>query len=70
VTATSCQVRTPGVCTVAATCVDHIVEAVRGGTDDPSNLRASCQGCNLDREHRRRRGAGPARWVTSSSLPR
>lgn len=28
---------------------DHIVERVHGGTDDPRNLRAACQGCNLQR---------------------
>src|SRR5689334_16700156 len=33
-----CQLRLPG-CTVKANTVDHIVEAEKGGSDEPRNLR-------------------------------
>lgn len=46
----TCQVRTPGVCTVAATQVDHVIPLSSGGSPyDEANLRASCAACNLDR---------------------
>ena len=31
---------------VEATCIDHVVPKVQGGTDDPSNLRPLCALCN------------------------
>lgn len=34
-------------CGQPATHVDHVVALARGGSDDPSNLRALCQLCNL-----------------------
>ncbi len=40
-----CQLRLPG-CTLIATCVDHVLPLAAGGTDHPSNLRASCDPCN------------------------
>jgi 5-methylcytosine-specific restriction endonuclease McrA len=33
-------------CGKPATCVDHIRPLARGGSDHPSNLRASCGPCN------------------------
>jgi 5-methylcytosine-specific restriction protein A len=53
----ACQLRLAG-CTGTATEVDHVLPVAHGGTDEPANLRASCQSCN------RRRGPGrtvPAR---------
>jgi 5-methylcytosine-specific restriction protein A len=43
--------------------VDHIIPKVMGGTDDPSNLRATCRYCNRSRAGRR-----PAanKWNASS----
>ena len=53
------------ICRVAqATSVDHIVPKARGGTDDPSNLQASCKPCNLKKGSRvqtRQTWASP-RW--------
>jgi 5-methylcytosine-specific restriction protein A len=40
-----CQIEGP-TCTRDATCVDHIIPKIRGGTDHPSNLRAACVPCN------------------------
>lgn len=43
-----CQVQL--VCDGAtATVVDHIRPVIEGGSDDPTNLRASCQPCNARR---------------------
>ena len=36
-------------CGRPATHVDHVVPVARGGTDHPSNLRALCAGCNLEK---------------------
>ena len=44
----ACQIRSPG-CTRLATEVDHIIPRSRGGSDHPSNLRASCSYCNASR---------------------
>lgn len=33
--------------------VDHVVPWSKGGTNDPSNLRAACQDCNLGKRDRR-----------------
>ena len=52
-----CRLRLEG-CTVTATTVDHILGVARGGSDDPSNLRASCASCN---ERRRRKQAAAGR---------
>lgn len=53
-----CQVRGRK-CTHAADQVDHIVPVIKGGSWwDESNLRASCQPCNLDRVDR----SGQDRW--------
>lgn len=38
------------VCTICeaapSTQVDHIIPKVKGGTDDPTNLRGTCRSCN------------------------
>jgi 5-methylcytosine-specific restriction protein A len=66
-----CKLQLPG-CTGRATHVDHIVPKSKGGTDHPSNLRASCQHCNL------RRGTGTkpnltptggTRWDNTTPTP-
>lgn len=44
-----CRVQIPGICTGHATHADHITPKSKGGTDHPSNLRASCAACNLAR---------------------
>lgn len=38
---------TCGYCGQHATHVDHIIAKANGGTDDESNLIASCSSCNL-----------------------
>ncbi len=43
-----CQHRLKG-CTVTATVIDHIIGVRAGGSDDASNLVASCQNCNVGR---------------------
>lgn len=48
-----CQIRTPAICTETATTADHINPRSKGGSDNPDNLRASCEPCN------RHRGNGP-----------
>jgi 5-methylcytosine-specific restriction protein A len=48
-----CRIRGPR-CTVAATCVDHIIPKARGGTDHPSNLQAACAPCNAEKGARMR----------------
>jgi 5-methylcytosine-specific restriction endonuclease McrA len=50
-------------CRALASHVDHIVPRVAGGTDDPANLRAACQPCNL------RRGAGHDETTPSHNRP-
>ena len=58
-----CQLRLAG-CTTAATTADHIVGVAEGGSDDESNLRASCRACNEQRRieqsrlGRKRQGGG------------
>lgn len=47
----TCQLRYPGICTHTATTADHILHRSRGGTDNPDNLRASCQPCNQHRSN-------------------
>ncbi|GAA2850220.1 hypothetical protein GCM10010472_04100 [Pseudonocardia halophobica] len=41
-----------GYCGQPANTVDHIVPKVRGGTDDPQNLRAACDHCNYSKADR------------------
>lgn len=41
--------------TVEATCVDHIVAKVHGGTDDPANLQPMCARCNAKKSVGERR---------------
>ena len=41
-----CQIQLPG-CTGEATVVDHIRSAADGGSNEITNLRASCQSCNV-----------------------
>ncbi|WP_107984223.1 HNH endonuclease signature motif containing protein [Rhodococcus sp. OK519] len=49
-------------CTGRAAEVDHIVPVSRGGTDDPTNLRAACKACNAQENYRARgRGGGQSR---------
>lgn len=43
-----CQIGLPG-CTGEATVVDHIQAAADQGSNRPSNLRASCESCNIAR---------------------
>jgi hypothetical protein len=38
--------------------VDHVIPAIRGGTDDPTNLAASCRPCNRSRGDRL-----PSEWT-------
>ena len=40
-----CQLRIPEVCTYKATCVHHVIGKRHG--DNPADLVASCQACNL-----------------------
>jgi 5-methylcytosine-specific restriction endonuclease McrA len=53
----------PG-CSNRATTVDHVTPLAYGGSNDPANLRASCQACNsrggaaISTENRRRRIIG------------
>lgn len=42
----TCRIQADG-CTGVATHVDHRTPIRYGGTDDPSNLQASCASCNL-----------------------
>ncbi|ELP3920187.1 HNH endonuclease [Escherichia coli] len=37
---------------VAAYCVDHIKQKVRGGTDDPENLECLCKTCHASKTAR------------------
>jgi 5-methylcytosine-specific restriction endonuclease McrA len=57
----ACQLGYPG-CTGRAEHVDHIVPVIRGGSDDPENLRASCAACNLARGAGRRRSSRTYGW--------
>lgn len=41
-----CQVKLDEGCTMAATCVDHVIPRAAGGSDHPDNLQASCEHCN------------------------
>lgn len=41
-----CQIGYPDICIRKATEVDHIVPAVRGGSDEEENLRAVCVKCH------------------------
>jgi 5-methylcytosine-specific restriction protein A len=59
-----CTLRLPG-CTVTATTADHIIGVAQGGSDNPSNLRASCAHCN---EARRKQQAAQARAQRPSRL--
>ena len=43
-----CQINGPR-CTNTATTADHVRCKADGGTDEPSNLRASCGPCNFGR---------------------
>jgi 5-methylcytosine-specific restriction protein A len=59
-----CQIRGQR-CTGVATHVDHIVPAADGGAWlDPTNLRAACQTCNLERRvsTQTRRGQPSRDW--------
>lgn len=40
-----CQLRLSG-CTLVAQVIDHRLNRARGGSDDESNLQASCKPCN------------------------
>lgn len=55
-----CRIGTRGVCTEVATCVDHIIPKEMDGPDHESNLRASCEPCNLHRRTSKRRVPEPA----------
>lgn len=47
-----CQHRFPK-CSTVATAVDHVIELADGGAPyDPSNLVASCRGCNISKRNR------------------
>jgi 5-methylcytosine-specific restriction endonuclease McrA len=45
--------------------VDHVTPRSRGGSDDPSNLVASCARCNLGRGDRQRH---PANALAAATL--
>jgi len=60
----TCQLRLPG-CIGTATHVDHITPKSQGGTDAMTNLRASCQPCNL----RRGDGRSPRTTTTAPTDP-
>lgn len=45
--------------------VDHIIPRSQGGTDDPANLRAACEPCNLRRGAGRQPVAVTTRWSWS-----
>lgn len=42
----SCRLKVPGVCTIEATCVHHVLGRKASG-DDERYLIASCEPCNL-----------------------
>jgi 5-methylcytosine-specific restriction endonuclease McrA len=44
-----CQLGIPGICTTAATEVDHVRPRAVGGDDAFDNLRSVCHGCHLSR---------------------
>jgi 5-methylcytosine-specific restriction protein A len=44
-----CQIGIPGICTIDATEVDHILPRALGGTDELGNLRSVCRPCHLGR---------------------
>jgi 5-methylcytosine-specific restriction endonuclease McrA len=50
-------------CGAPATVVDHVVGVLFGGTDDPSNLVASCEPCNNKKAQQEAR-AGKMRAVS------
>jgi 5-methylcytosine-specific restriction endonuclease McrA len=54
----TCQLKLPG-CTLQANTVDHNTEVVSGGSDDPSNLRATCPACHNVRHSEK------GRWLRS-----
>jgi 5-methylcytosine-specific restriction endonuclease McrA len=43
------------ICGGKATTADHITPIAAGGSNDPANLRAACDDCNLELELERRR---------------
>ena len=50
---------------------EHMVPAARGGTDDPSNLVASCRSCNLRKNNRTPQEAGmPVLPIGGTKPPR
>ena len=55
-----CQIGLVG-CTVEATEIDHIVPVAYGGTNEISNLRASCRSCNRRRPNPANRPKPPPR---------
>jgi len=49
--------------------IDHVVPRAEGGSDDESNLRALCYGCNVRRGRRQARGYwGAHRWSAVPAL--
>lgn len=57
-------------CTSIATHVDHIVPLAEGGARlDPSNLRASCESCNLRRSAGRTQALVDALQAAGESTP-
>lgn len=56
-----CRIKTDR-CTTWATEIDHIIPVSKGGTDDPTNLRAACKACNAQENYKARgRGGGQSR---------
>lgn len=55
-----CQIGYPGLCTIRATEVDHIVPTAAGGGHELSNLQAACTACNRQKNYddKRRRTQG------------
>ena len=62
-----CRIQGPH-CTGYATEVDHVVDVVAGGSDEPENLRGVCPNCHAERT-RRQAAAGRARRRRSAANP-
>ncbi len=66
----TCQIRGTH-CTLQATHVDHITSPLEGGAwYDPTNLRATCQQCNLRRPRTPRQHRGQRHRGNHPTTPR
>lgn len=48
-----CRIELPGICTHLATCIDHIIDARDGGSQDDANLRGACFDCNQAKRNKK-----------------